>query len=99
VSAKRAVFGCLVSVISVCTWTIGPAAESRGEKLYDGTCKRCHGPEGRGAMGPSLIPFDWSTEEALELIRHPRCDMPPIPASQLSDAEVAQIVDYLKTIK
>ena len=25
--------------------------------------------------------------------------MPPIPASEVSDAEVAQIVEYLKTIK
>ena len=98
-NAKRVVFGCLVLMMSVCAWTIGRAAEDRGESVYDGKCKRCHGPEGRGAQGPSLIPFNWSYERALELIRRPLCDMPPFPESELSNAEVAQIVTYLKTIK
>ena len=99
-AAKRVVFGCLVLVMAVCTWTVGRAAEDPGERVYDGRCRPCHGPEGRGtAQGPSLIPFDWSYEEALELIRHPVCDMPPVPESAVSDAEVAQIVAYLKTIQ
>lgn len=96
---KRVVFSCLVLVMAVCTWTTGKAAEDPGQRVYDGNCKRCHGPEGRGAQGPSLIPFDWSYEKALDLIRHPVCDMPAFPESDLSDAEVAQIVTYLKTIK
>jgi mono/diheme cytochrome c family protein len=99
VIAKRVFFGGLVLVISVCTWTIGRAAEEPGERVYDGNCRRCHGPEGRGAQGPNLIPFTWSDEKALDLIRRPLCEMPPFPESELSDAEVAQIVAYLKTIK
>ena len=87
-------------VMAVCTWTVGSAADDSGERLYEGYCRRCHGAEGRGTtQGPSLIPFDWSYAEALELIRHPVCNMPPVPASVLSDAQVAQIVSYLKTIK
>jgi mono/diheme cytochrome c family protein len=97
--ANRAVFGCLVFSMAVCAWTAGRAAEDPGEGLYDGHCRQCHGPEGRGAKAPSLIPFDWSYKEALELIRHPVCDMPPVPESAVSDAQVAQIVAYLKTIK
>jgi len=90
----------VVAVIAVCSWTVGSAADDSGERLYDGYCRRCHGVEGRGTtQGPSLIPFDWSDAEALELIRHPVCNMPPVPASVLSDAQVAQIVAYLKTIK
>jgi len=99
VNAKRAVFGCLVVLMSVCSWTVGRAADDRGERVYTANCSRCHGPEGRGAQGPNLIPFSWTYERALELIRHPLCDMPPFPESVLSDAEVAQIVTYLKTIK
>ena len=92
--------GCLAVVIAVCTWTVGSAADDSGARLYEGYCRRCHGGEGRGTtQGPSLIPFDWSYAEALELIRHPVCNMPPVPASVLSDAQVAQIVSYLKTIK
>jgi mono/diheme cytochrome c family protein len=99
-SVTRVVFGGLVAVMAVCTWTVGRAADDSGERLYGDHCRRCHGAEGRGTrQGPSLVPFDWSYTEALELIRHPVCDMPPVPESAVSDAQVAQIVAYLKTIK
>ena len=98
--ATRAVFGGLVVLMAVCGWTAGRAAEDSGERLYEGYCRRCHGAEGRGTtQAPSLIPFDWSYQEALELIRHPVCNMPPVPASAVSDAQVAHIVAYLKSIK
>ena len=93
-------FGCLVVLMAVCAWTVRTAAEDSGDRLYGDYCKRCHGPEGRGtSQAPSLIPFDWSYGEALELIRHPVCNMPPMPESAVSDAQVAQIVAYLKAIK
>ena len=99
-SATRCVFAVLVAAMALSTWTVGRAADDRGERLYEGSCRRCHGAEGRGTQAaPSLIPFNWSYDEALDLIRHPLCDMPPIPASAVSDAEVAQIVAYLKSIK
>jgi mono/diheme cytochrome c family protein len=93
------VFVGLVVMMAVCALRAGSRDDS-GERVYDGYCKRCHGAEGRGtAQAPSLIPFDWSYEEALEQVRHPVCNMPPMPASVVSDAQVAQIVAYLKTIK
>jgi len=98
--ATRAAFGALVLLIAVCGWTAGRAAEDSGELLYEGHCRKCHGAEGRGtSQAPSLIPFDWSEQEALELIRHPVCNMPPVPASAVSDAQVARIVAYLKSIR
>jgi len=99
VIARRVVFGSLVLLMSVCTWAIAHAADDPGQRVYDGNCRRCHGPEGRGGQGPNLIPFNWTYEKALEQIRHPLCEMPPFRESDLSDAEVAQIVSYLKTIK
>ena len=75
------------------------AADDPGQGLYDGHCGQCHGAEGRGGKGPRLVPFEWSYEQTLDQIRHPLCDMPAIPESEVSDAEVAQIVAYLKTIK
>ena len=99
-SATRAVFGCLVVAMAIRTWTVGRAADDSGEQLYDGHCRRCHAAEGRGTtQAPSLVPFDWSYKEALELIRHPVCNMPPVQESAVSDAQVAHIVAYLKTIK
>jgi mono/diheme cytochrome c family protein len=97
--ASRVSLGCLALAISVCTVTIGRAADNAGEELYANKCGRCHGPEGRGAQGPTLVPFTWSDQEALKLIRQPICDMPPIPESDLSDQAVAEIVAYLRAMK
>src|SRR5262249_5764413 len=81
--AIRVAVGCLVVVLGVGTWTVARAADDPGEQLYDGHCRQCHGPEGRGrgTAAPALVPFDWSYEEALRLVRRPVCDMPPIPES------------------
>ena len=89
----------LTLLAATCLWTIRSAADEPGRQVYEDKCGRCHGAEGRGGTGPRLVPFQWSEQRALELIRNPECDMPPIPASEVSDAQVAQIVDYLKTIK
>ena len=74
---------------------MSPASASTKSDAASATAPR---DEGR-RRAPSLIPFEWSYEAALELIRHPVCNMPPVPESEVSDAEVAQIVAYLKTIK
>jgi mono/diheme cytochrome c family protein len=95
-----ATIGGLVLLIAASAWSAPRAADSGGERLYDAHCRKCHGAEGRGTTrAPSLVPFDWTEKEALDLVRRPVCDMPPIPASVLSNAQVAQIVSYLKTIK
>jgi mono/diheme cytochrome c family protein len=86
-------------LIAASMWMIGSAAEEPGQRLYEDKCSQCHGAEGRGGKAPRLVPFEWNYEQALEQIRHPLCDMPPIPESEVSNAEVAQIVEYLKTIK
>ena len=86
-------------LIVLCAWTISSAAEEPGQRVYEDKCSQCHGIEGRGGKGPRLVPFDWTYEQALAQIRHPLCDMPPMPASEVSDEEVAQIVVYLKSIK
>ena len=96
---KYLVSGGLALLIVTGLWTIGSAAEEPGQRVYEDKCRQCHGAEGRGGKGPSLIPFNWSYEEALDLIRHPICDMPPIPESEVNNEAVAQIVAYLKTIK
>src|SRR5262245_650253 len=90
---------CFALLIVAWVSTVGSAADDAGRRVYEGKCGRCHGAEGRGGSGPRLVPFQWSDELALKLVREPECDMPPISASEVSDAEVAQIVAYLKTIK
>ena len=96
---SRVVFAGLVLAGIICMLTAGSAADDPGQRLYGDHCIQCHGAEGRGGKGPRLVPFRWSDEQALQLVRHPICDMPPIPESEVSDEQVAQIVAYLKTIK
>ena len=69
-----------------------------GQAIYDDTCSRCHGPEGQGGKAPWLTPFRWNYAQALDIVRHGgACGMPGFPESELSDQEVREIVDYLKT--
>jgi len=97
---KRLVSGCFVLLFVTGASMIGRAGDEPGRRVYDDHCGQCHGSEGRGSgKAPRLLPFLWSYEKALEMLRYPKCDMPPIPESEVSDAEVAQIVAYLKTIK
>jgi mono/diheme cytochrome c family protein len=98
---SKSVFVGVAAAMVLCTWTAATAADDAGKRLYESKCSHCHGTDGkgRGNVAPPLVPFDWSYDEALDLIRHPVCDMPPIPESELSDAQVAQIVAYLKTLE
>src|SRR6476661_8962304 len=96
---KRLVSAGLAPLIVTFAWTMGSAAADPGQRVYEEKCSQCHGAEGRGGKGPRLVPFEWTYDQALQQIRHPLCDMPPMPASEVSDEEVAQIVAYLKAIK
>ena len=98
-TTTRVALGCAVLVMSVCMSTIGRAADDAGQRLYEAKCSGCHGPAGRDGGAPKLVPFKWSDREALELIRAPLCDMPPIPESDVSDEEIAEIIAYLRTVK
>ena len=70
-----------------------------GRSVYDETCSRCHGPEGQAGKAPRLIPFGWNYKQALDIVRHGgACGMPAFPESELSDEQLKQIVEYLKTL-
>lgn len=72
--------------------------EGPGRRVYEETCSRCHGPEGREGKAPWLVPFRWNYAQALDIVRYGgTCGMPAFPESSLSDEELKQIVDYLKT--
>jgi mono/diheme cytochrome c family protein len=69
-----------------------------GQAIYDDTCSRCHGPEGQGGKAPWLVPFRWNYAQAIDIVRHGgACGMPGFSESELSDQEVREIVDYLKS--
>ena len=74
-------------------------AQTPGQPVYEKVCSRCHGPNGRGTEAPALVPFGWNFSQALDIVRHGGpCGMPAFTDSELSDEELKQIVDYLKTL-
>src|SRR5579862_2321797 len=69
-----------------------------GRVPYDRVCRVCHGPEGRGDAAPRLVPFTMEYDEVLAKVREGGSEMPPISAQTVSDDEVKQILEYLKSI-
>jgi mono/diheme cytochrome c family protein len=85
-------------------WLIAPVlaavnADSPGKAPYDRTCGACHGREGRGEIGPPLVPLDKDFGEVLAIVREGIGEMPPVGPSTLSDEDVRLVVDYLKSIR
>ena len=79
-----------------------PDAEvaARGEKLYAATCSFCHGPDARGAGGPSLMRSEvvlhddrGETIGPVILKGRPDKGMPPMPDT--TQTQIAEIAEYL----
>jgi cytochrome c oxidase cbb3-type subunit 3 len=76
------------------------AVAARGEKLFAATCSFCHGPDARGAGGPSLMRSEVVLhDDRGELIGpvilkgRPEKGMPPMPDT--APAQIAEISEYL----
>jgi mono/diheme cytochrome c family protein len=80
----------------------GGQSNASGKGAYDRVCAECHGSEGRGKGGaddaPSIVPMTKDYKSLLSLVREGGCKMPTIPASQVSDEEVGEILNYLKSV-
>ncbi len=94
------IFTCslLVLVTSIHTASAQEAANAAGRAAYARACAGCHGGDARGAMGPTLVPMQRDTESLLTLVRAGRGNMPPIAATALSNDEVAQIAQFLRSM-
>jgi mono/diheme cytochrome c family protein len=98
----RLVFGTVLWCGFVSAQSTAPKGGTveNGKKLFtaDG-CYQCHGRQGQGgAAGPRIAPTKIPLEALRMYIRHPSGAMPPYTAKVLSDAEVADIYSFLKTI-
>ena len=87
---------CVVALM-MCLAPSGAMAQDRaGATAYSRVCRACHGASGNGGNAPSLVPMTRGVGEVLAIVREGFGQMPPISASELSDAEVGQVVEYLK---
>ena len=77
-----------------------PVAAARGEKLYSASCAFCHGPDARGAQGPSLVRSEIVLhDDKGELIGpvmlkgRPEKGMPAVPG--ITPDQIADVAEYL----
>jgi mono/diheme cytochrome c family protein len=77
-----------------------PAQIDAGRAAYTkAECESCHGPGGNGAgQGPALVPYTKGLAELTAIIRQGVGLMPAIPRDLASDAEIDQILQYLKSL-
>ena len=74
------------------------AQEHPGERSYERVCQACHGPQGQGDLAPPLAPMPWETNYVMAIVREGYGQMPPISRRELNDQEVAQAVEYLRSV-
>jgi mono/diheme cytochrome c family protein len=94
------IFTCslLLLVTSINAASAQDAANTAGRNAYARACAGCHGGDARGGMGPALVPMQQDTESLLALVRAGRGNMPPIAPTALSNDEVGQVAQFLRSM-
>jgi mono/diheme cytochrome c family protein len=80
----------------------GSIDAAAGKKVWDAKlCKNCHGANAEGGFGPalgSLARNAKTLDDVKKQVRDPFRNMPAFSADQISDADLADLVDYIKTL-
>ncbi|MBI3980259.1 MAG: cytochrome c [Chloroflexi bacterium] len=86
-------------VLLLVTLGIAVADAVKGKDLYSGKfCARCHGNNGEGGYGPPLAATTLSAADVVKQVRTPRARMPSFSDKQVTDAELGDILDFVKTL-
>jgi mono/diheme cytochrome c family protein len=81
---------------------IKPGDPANGKKVFLAmNCFECHSTSGQGGgeAGPRIAPNPPSPAAILRQLRHPAGRMPAYVPQVLSDAQAADIIAYLQSIK
>ena len=92
----RVLLACGVALVAVLD--AASAQEHPGARSYERVCQACHGPQGQGDLAPPLVPMPWETNYVMAIVREGYSQMPPISTRELDDQEVAQAVEYLRSV-
>jgi hypothetical protein len=77
----------------------GPVAQNAsGADIYKAKCG-CHGPDGKGGKAPMLTGVGSDADSKLTAIIHDGKGKMPAFGTQLSDAQIAKAVTYIKAFK
>lgn len=99
--AVFAVFACLSPFVQAQTQSAPPSGNAQaGKDLYlRYSCYACHRYDGNGGAGARLVPLPMTVARFTAYIRNPpRPQMPPYSTQLLSDAQLADIWAYIKSL-
>lgn len=71
---------------------------NEGRPQFNRACGRCH-PNGEEDTGPAIRNKNKSVEEMTKIIRQGSGKMRAIGANKLSDADLAKVMNYLRTLR
>ncbi|MFN4280831.1 c-type cytochrome [Thermosynechococcus sp.] len=71
---------------------------SRGEQIFILNCAGCHGSDGKGEVGPSLVQISHRRSQAQLIQQIISGNTPPMPKFQAQPQDMADLLSYLKTL-
>ena len=75
-----------------------PGDAQKGKQLYlKYSCYACHSYDGHGGAGPRLVPLAMTATRFTAYVHNPR-RMPPYTDKVLSDAQLADLFAYIKSM-
>jgi mono/diheme cytochrome c family protein len=75
-----------------------PGDAQKGKALYlQYTCYACHGYDGHGGAGARLVPMALNLQRFTAYVHSPR-QMPPYSPQVLTDAQLADLFAYIKSL-
>jgi mono/diheme cytochrome c family protein len=101
---KKLIFGMVAPVTAMGVLVVSAYAQQgdagRGKKMFvDYSCYACHGFSGQNGPGKRLVPMKMPAPVFTAYVRSPGTNqMPSYSAKVLSDAQLADIWAYVKTL-
>ncbi len=95
----RLSLGCGVFVSALAALAGGAqenADADRGKRTFsEAGCVMCHGPSGRGAEGPSLVPMERDFPDFGRVVREGIGEMPGQAEEEVTDEQLAIVYEFL----
>ena len=78
----------------------GGSPAERGQMVFARYCNVCH-PGGQRGSGPSLVGVasNWPDNRLTHTVRNGENRMPPFSTASISDADLTDLIAYVRTIK
>ncbi len=108
---KRGIFIVIVLVLTAVfscqkkaeeTKTTKEAVIDEGAKIFIERCSACHGPEGKGDIGPDLTDSEWkyggTDEDLFETISNGRPGGMPAWKNELSEKKIRKVISYIREL-